>query len=95
MTRDSAFALKLGAELARRAEFHIVREKVVISRVGPPLDDNAVRLEHEALDHAVITASAEQEHDPGHSDHENAATCSFAASHFDPRCRCNHCNHRL
>ena len=81
MARDSAFALKLGAELARRAEFHIVREKVVISRVGPPLDDNAVRLQHEALDHTVIIASAEQEHDPGHSDHENTAACR----HFNPQ----------
>src|SRR5215813_9083606 len=34
VARDSPFALNLGAVLARRAEFHIVREKVVISRVG-------------------------------------------------------------
>src|SRR5215469_10791828 len=91
VARDPPFALELGAELARRAKFYIVREKVVISRVGSPLDDNPIRLQHEALDHAVITASAEQEHDPGHSDHENTAACS----HFDPRCHCNHCNHRL
>src|SRR5215471_8116299 len=81
VARDPTFALELGAELARRAELHIVREKVVISRVGALLDDNAVRLQHEALDDAVITTSAEQQHDPGHSDHENTAACSY----FDAR----------
>src|SRR5262249_20636003 len=41
---NPAFSLKLGAELARRAYFHVIGKELVVGGGGAPLDDDAVRL---------------------------------------------------
>src|SRR5271166_6934443 len=60
VARDPALTLHLGTELARRAEFNVIWKELIIDRVGAPLDDDAVRLQHEPRHHTVFTASAHQ-----------------------------------
>jgi hypothetical protein len=63
---DPTLSLQFRSELARRAEFDIIREELIIDGVGAPLDNDAIRLQHEPRHHTVFTAPAQKGR--GHSD---------------------------
>src|SRR6516225_5650405 len=87
VTREAALALHLGAKLARRAEFDIIREEPIIGRVGSPLDDQTVRLQHEPRNYAVLAAATKWERHPGDDKADDNKDRAAPASP-DPSCRC-------
>ena len=88
----SALALKLGSKLARGAELDIIREELVIDRIGTPLDDDVVCLQHEARDHAVVTASADQECHRSEKHGRDAPTCFVTTANVETPDCANHLN---
>jgi len=71
MTRDPSLALRFGAELAGCAQFDVIGEQPVVSWVRATLDNDTIRLQHEARHHAIFTTCGEQECDSG--DDHNAS----------------------
>src|SRR5262249_5381962 len=69
MTRDPSLALQFGAELAGCAQFDVIGEQPVVSWVRATLDNDTIRLQHEARHHAIFTTCGEQECDSG-DDHK-------------------------
>src|SRR5262249_47968318 len=104
MTRDAACALRFRAELAGRAKLDIKRKQPFVGGVGPALDDDAIRFQHEPGQYAVFTAASEQagkdkeerREEPGvhlHSPKSNAVSKNAATHVAYAACACAN-NHR-
>src|SRR5262249_14675684 len=70
---------------ARRAKLDIIREELIICWIGPPLDDDTVRLQHEPRNYAVLAAATERERYPGENKKRDAPASP------DLSCRCGRC----
>ena len=60
MAGNTAFALKLGAKLARGAQLDVISKQLFIGQVGSALDDDMARLQQQPGDDAVVAAATER-----------------------------------